>query len=279
MLAAAAGCLVAFAVLMLLAYEVAAARWLDIAALEGFVALDREPLSGAARAVAAVFDPGPFALLTVVLLAVALRIRGPRHTAAAGLLLVGATASSQVLKPLLAHPRDVSGWGSLFQISDSAYPSGHATASMAFALAAVLVAPRAYRPAVAAIGGGVALAVSMALMILNWHFPSDVVGGQLLATAWCLAAMAALRVAAERWPERGAMRRAAREAFVLPSQARALAAAGAAVIAVAAAALAQADQILRYAERHTAAVAVGAAVVCSAAVLLSAVTALAVRRA
>lgn len=277
MLAGAGLCAVAFGVLLLLAYWVEPTRWLDFAALDGFVALNRPPLSSGADALAHVFNPGPFTGMVIVLLAIGVRTRGLRHAAAAGLLLVGANLSSQALKPLLAHPRSLSEWDSLEQISSAAFPSGHATASMSLAFAAVLVAPRAYRPLVATVGGAVALAVAMALMILNWHYPSDVVGGQLLATAWALVALAALRAAGARWPERGSMRRAARDAVTVPSLA------GPALLGVlvvgAALALTRASDLVLYAQRHTAALAVGAAVIFSAVLLLAAVTALATRRA
>ena len=36
----------------------------------------------------------------------------------------------------------------------------------------------------AAVGAVFALAVGVALLVLAWHMPSDVVGGYLLATFW-----------------------------------------------------------------------------------------------
>jgi hypothetical protein len=145
---------------------------------------------------------------------------------------------------------------------------------MSLAFAAVLVAPRAYRPLVAAVGGLFALAVSISILVLNWHYPSDVVGGQLLACTWCLIALAALRWSDMRWPERGSMRRAARQAFVVPSP---LVLGALALIPLALLA-AQADRLVRFAVDHTSAVAVAGAIAASALVLLGAVTALAARR-
>ena len=37
------------------------------------------------------------------------------------------------------------------------------------------------------------VAVGFAIMSLDWHFPSDVAGGYLVATTWCFAALAVLR--------------------------------------------------------------------------------------
>ena len=277
MLAAAAGCVAAFGLLMWLAYYVPPAQWLDGAALNGFVAL-QDRLGGEASRLAQLFNPGVYPLLVIPVLGYALLARRFRHAAAALLLLVGANVSSQVLKVLLGHFRDLSHWPGVGYIGPQAFPSGHATASMALAFAAVLVAPRAYRPIVAVAGGLLALAVSLAVVVLAWHFPSDVVGGQLLAATWCLVSLAALRYSRARWPEHGSMRQAARETFVLPSR-RALTTAGISILAaVALVAAALADPIASFAQRHTAAVAVGAAISASAVALLAGVTALAARR-
>src|SRR5215213_1583437 len=194
MMVAAAFCAAAFGVLLALAYEVGPARWLDAAALDGFASLgDHEQIYNAATDIVHAVDPVPFAAATVAIVIFALVARGFRHAAAAAVLLAGANVSSQVLKPLLAHPRDTSAFDHVHQLHAQAYPSGHATAAMSLALAAVLVTPRAWRPPVAAVLGAAVLAVSISLVVLNWHFPSDVVGAQLLATTWCLVALAALR--------------------------------------------------------------------------------------
>src|SRR3954451_23171557 len=210
MMVAAAFCAAAFGLLLFLAYEVGPARWLHAAALDGFASLgDHERLYRGGDAVAHAMDPAPFAAMAAAILVVALLTRGIRHAVAAGVLLAGANVSSQVLKPLLAHPRGVEGWHHLHQLHAQAFPSGHTTAAMSLALAAVLVAPHALRPLVAAITGAGVLVVSISLLVLNWHWPSDVVGGQLLATTWCCVALAALRWTQVRWPERGGVRQAA----------------------------------------------------------------------
>lgn len=274
MLAGAAACMAAFALLLALAYGFGPAEWLDGNALAGFVAASDSPLSRFAAGFTWLCNPAQYLVLVLPLLAYALLKRGPRRAAAAALLIGGANVSSQVLKPLLAHQRDLSPWPQLHGPSAAAFPSGHTTAAMALAFAAVLVAPRAYRPIVAGIGGAFALAVSVSLLVLNWHYPSDVVGGQLLACAWCLIALAALRWSEARWPERGSMRRAARQAIVVPSPAL-LAAVAIVPLAVIAT---RAGALLRFAGDHTSAVAVAALIAASAAVLLGAVTTLAARR-
>jgi membrane-associated phospholipid phosphatase len=279
MLAAAAACVAAFAGLLALAYAVPAAEKIDGAALDGFAAVgENGRISSLAQGIAHLFNPLPFALMVIVLLGFALAKRGYRHAAAAALLLIGANASSQLLKPLLAHPRDLSEFQHVIQLGPAAFPSGHSTACMSLALAALLITTRPYRPLVALVGLLGTLIVSGALLVLSWHWPSDVVGGYLLATAWCLVALAALRAASIRWPEKGDMRKAARQAVAAPSPA-AVAAAALVILCVAALIVAaRIDSLATYAARHTSAVAVAAAIVASAMALLAAVTALAARR-
>lgn len=264
-----------FFALMALAYWWWPARWLDGTALQGFTSLAHHPaIHDVARGFSHLCDTGPFVLLSLVLLGATLYFRGPRRAAAAAMLLVGANASSQVLKPLLGHFRDLSHWP-VPQIPAASYPSGHATASMSLALACVLVAPRAYRPLVAAVGGALAIAESFSVVILNWHFPSDTVGGYLLAGAWSLAALASLRAVDARWPVAGTFRGAARSAIADA----ALPAIAACVVIVSAVLLVtHAHEVNDFARAHTAAVAVGGGIVLSALVVLGALTALSRRR-
>jgi membrane-associated phospholipid phosphatase len=103
----------------------------------------------------------------------------PRQVAAAVVLVAAANVLTQLLKIVAAHPRYQSFLGP-HQLSESAFPSGHASAAMSLALAAVLVTPRRWRRVVAVGGGSFALAVSTALVVQGWHFPSDVLGAFLV---------------------------------------------------------------------------------------------------
>src|SRR5947209_13636543 len=132
MLLSALGCIGAFLALMLLAYYSGAARFVDDAALYGFTRLDRGVLHTAASSVASICDPLPFAVLAIAAMVAAAITRGLRYGAAAGVMLVGANASSQILKPLLAYPRPFPRFGD-FPMHAASYPSGHATASMTLA--------------------------------------------------------------------------------------------------------------------------------------------------
>src|SRR5436305_2047970 len=130
MLAAAGWCLAAFAVLMVLAYYVPAAAYLDAAALHGFVSIHRTLLNDTATVIAHFCDPLPYALAGAAIIAIAYRRRSARTAAGIAFLLVGANATSQLLKPLLAYHRELYHTQfSLFNIRDASFPSGHATAA------------------------------------------------------------------------------------------------------------------------------------------------------
>jgi len=198
-LLAAFGSAAALVALWVLAFHSSAARWGDAAALEGFVGLRRPRTTPLATGIAQFGDPAPFLLLAGALLLVALARERPRLALTIPVILAGANATTQILKPLLAEPRfaEYLGGG---QIAAASWPSGHATASMALALCVVLVAPPRLRPTAAVAGVAFAVAVSFSLLSLGWHFPSDVLGGYLVAGGWTLAGLGALWTADARWP-------------------------------------------------------------------------------
>jgi hypothetical protein len=117
------------------------------------------------------------------------------------------------------------------------------------------------------------IAVSFSIVALLWHFPSDIVGGYLVATAWGLVTLAGLRYADARWPDGGAMRTAARANLPAPSTASLVRIGLATTAALAALALLlRPEKIAGFADRHTAFVAVAAAIALTAGALLAAVT-------
>ena len=102
--------------------------------------------------------------------------------------MFGAAVTTQILKPLLATQRE-------FPLGHfmgaEAYPSGHTTAVMSLALALVIVSPVRWRPLAAAAGGLLTVGTVYSILILGSHYPSDVIGGFLVATGWaCVAATA-----------------------------------------------------------------------------------------
>ncbi|MEA2398198.1 MAG: hypothetical protein QOK25_1754 [Thermoleophilaceae bacterium] len=122
------------------------------------------------------------ALAVCAAVLVALRRRRPDLAVVALATIAGANLTTHVLKPLLAHTDPFGGEGA--RSIAAAFPSGHATAAMSLALVAVIVAPRRWRGWVSLAAAGYAAAVGVGLIVRVDHFPSDVVGGFLVAAAW-----------------------------------------------------------------------------------------------
>ena len=138
-----------------------------------------------AHAIGSLCDPVPWTLFLVVTAVAGVLAGRARDTLTGVAAAVGATVSSQLLKPLLAAPRggDVAG----LHVSDAAWPSGHTTAAAALAIAVVLAAPPHRRPLAAGLGLLFTAAVGGSVVVLGWHYPRDVAGGALLAGAWACA--------------------------------------------------------------------------------------------
>ena len=116
-------------------------------------------------------------------------IRGrPRLALAAGVIVLGANLTTQVLKSGLDRPDLVDGLGP----SPGAFPSGHVTVAMSLAMALALVAPPALRWVAAVAGCGYAAVVGMAVLALDWHRPSEVIAGYLVCVGWAAAVTAVL---------------------------------------------------------------------------------------
>ena len=119
-------------------------------------------------------------------------LRGrPWLAAGAGAVVAGANLTTQALKGHFDRPDLVDGGPTIA----GAWPSGHATVAMSLAMALVLVAPAGLRWTTALGGCAYATAVGLAVIALDWHRPSEVVGAYLVAVGWT-AAVAALLVAA-----------------------------------------------------------------------------------
>jgi membrane-associated phospholipid phosphatase len=186
-----------------LAFHVEFFRHADQSAFAGFTSLEyRAHVSTVANFIAKLCDPTPYVYLAAIPVLVAL-VRGrPGLALAIAAILVGANMTTELLKPMLAHARFGDVFGAGTEELPASWPSGHATASMSLALTSVLAAPPRWRPAVAALGTGFALAVSYSFLALGWHYPSDVVGGFLVAAVWTLLGAAALFAAQDWWARR-----------------------------------------------------------------------------
>jgi membrane-associated phospholipid phosphatase len=173
-------CIAIGAVIRIAAYDVGPVQRADLRLLE-LGPLPPGTLHRLADAIVSPFDPAPYALLVAAVIGAAL-LAGRRELAiAAAALMIGAAATTQVLKPLLAADRPRT-WQAY--LPSNAWPSGHTTAAAALALALVLLTPPGRRRPVA-IAAAVSVAlVGVALEALGRHFASDVLGGLCVAGAW-----------------------------------------------------------------------------------------------
>ena len=240
------------------AHDVGVLRRVDARVLEGFLGLQRPGLNAITEWVASLCNPMPYVLLAAVPVAIALARRRPRVAIALAVLMIGAAESAEHLKPLLAGPRDpVIGR----YLGDGTWPSGHATAAMALALAMVISVPSRLRPAVGAVMAAFTVAVVYSFLELGWHYPSDVIGGFELASTWSLLVLGALWTYEAHRPGlradgSGAGARFSVGAILTPAVLVVLGALGLAAIVVAA----RPHEVLGYAAGHETAL-VGAAAI------------------
>ncbi|HEY1713429.1 MAG TPA: phosphatase PAP2 family protein [Solirubrobacteraceae bacterium] len=194
LIGAAAG-VVLLAAIWYAAHYIALGRSVDASILRGFADLTRPRVDRVASFIAHLCSPNEYVFLAAVPVIVAL-VRGrPRVAAMLAIVLLCANETTQLLKPLLAGPRDtVPG----VPIDFASWPSGHATAAMSLALCSVIAVPARRRPAVAALMAGFAVAVSYSFLELGWHYPSDVLGGFLVAGTWTLLGIAGLSIVEAR---------------------------------------------------------------------------------
>jgi membrane-associated phospholipid phosphatase len=180
-----------------LAFHVGAFGDADQSIFRGFVELSAgSTIHRIATPIAQLCDPKPYTYLAAIPLLVSVARRRFGLAVGIGAILLGANVTTELLKPLLAQPRA----GSLFSggvspLGPSSWPSGHATAAMAWTLCMILAVPARLRPAMGAFGAALAVAVSYSFLVLGWHYPSDVLGGYLVAAIWTLLGVAALRAA------------------------------------------------------------------------------------
>ncbi len=251
-----AGCGALLLILIwLLAFHVGVFRHADQSIFIGFGGLRRPRVNSLANFIAGLCNPQPYVYLAAIPVLVALLRGRPRVAVGVVAILLGANVTTHVLKPLLAEPRAASLFGGKAPVGPASWPSGHATAAMSLALSLVLAAPARLRPAVAALGAAFAVAVSYSFLTLGWHYPSDVLGGFVLAGSWSLVVVAAISAADRRWPRpqaesMGAEGVSIREALRPPALVLLGALALAALVAIA-----RPHAVIAYAQQHEAFVA------------------------
>ena len=263
--AAALACAAGVALVLVAAYWIAPGA--DLKALNGLEALQGPLATPALTAIVHTADPVPLAIIALAIVWLGFAWGRRRQAIMALIAVAGANVATQLLKLALAHPRVHPIFGN-YHVWDTAFPSGHSTAAMSIALAAVIVSPPRLRGRVAPLAGLYALAVGSALLAIGWHFPSDVLGGFLVAAAFAFGVVAVSRELAGRdAPVSRSVRIAPPPRSVVLGAAGALAFAG----------LARYEDLVDYARYHTAGVAVFVALLSACAVLVGGASRLADR--
>jgi undecaprenyl-diphosphatase len=121
------------------------------------------------------------AVFAAALLALLVVAREWRRAAFWGLTVAGALLLTRVFKELIERPEI-----GVHQ-REYSFPSGNATCTTAGLLALVLLLPPSRMRRIVATAAAVVLPVyGLALVLLLWHYPSDVVAGWALGIAWVL---------------------------------------------------------------------------------------------
>jgi membrane-associated phospholipid phosphatase len=200
----AACCVALLALVWLAAFHIGFFRHADQSVYQQFGGLQgHQGVPGVTGFLVSLFDPNPYVYLVLVPLVVSLLRGRPRVVLAVGAIVLGANITTELLKHLVASPRP----GSLFSggvspLPPASWPSGHSTAVMSLMLASVLAVPARLRPVAAGLGASVAIAVGYSVLATGMHYPSDVIGGFLVAATWALATVGALLALERRRPTR-----------------------------------------------------------------------------
>jgi membrane-associated phospholipid phosphatase len=171
----------------LLASYVPIVRRVDVDVLARAIAHQTPERASLATSLVSLFNPAPFALFTCLIVIGGIAAGRVRAGLTAGAAVIGAVVSAEVLKRLLAVQRP---FPADHYMPAASWPSAHTTAAVSLLLALVIVLPANLRRPVALVGGlGVAAALG-AIVLMGFHYPSDVLGGVLLATGWAAAGVA-----------------------------------------------------------------------------------------
>ena len=169
------------------AFHMQAAKDVDLGTYFAFVAAVEQQSGSVLDDLVGSVDPHHFAVLAPIAPAIGVVRDRPWLAVAAVVVIGGATLTTEVLKEVtLAHRFQPRG-------EVIAWPSGHATAATALALALVLVVPERWRASTAVAGMAWVAGIAIAILLLGKHVASDVVAGMLVAGTWAGLTLGALR--------------------------------------------------------------------------------------
>ena len=158
--------------------------------LVGFVGRRRRPVGNAA-ALALTFLGGPVGASGVALGALTLTRRRPLLAAQVSIGAVGGLIAEFVMKRFFLRKRPTV-LSHLERVQSSSFPSGHSMAAASLYLTLAFVAGRhrrlhGHRGALLGGAGALASVIGATRVYLGVHWPTDVIGGLSLGTAWACA--------------------------------------------------------------------------------------------
>jgi membrane-associated phospholipid phosphatase len=143
--------------------------------------------AGAARALLLGIDAAFIAVCALLVVVLAMLQKRVARAVAAVSIVVCSVATVEALKHGLPH------LGSSIPAGrPPTFPSGHTSIAASLGLALVVAAPPVLRPAAALVGAAYAAGVGLSVILLGWHFASDVVGSFFVCGFWAAAIAAAL---------------------------------------------------------------------------------------
>jgi membrane-associated phospholipid phosphatase len=189
---AAIACALAIAPLAVIAYSWGPFQHVDLGIL---IHLHREegPIHALAAALVNLGDLVALLVLLGVVCAIGLHYGRRREVLAGVVVIAGANLTTQLLKTTLEHARHKAFQHGIELPWPNSFPSGHTTAAASIAVALLFVVPATHRFLAGVLGFGILAAVGVSVVVLGWHYPSDVLGGLLVVGAWSFAALAWLR--------------------------------------------------------------------------------------
>lgn len=141
-----------------------------------------------ARAITFFAEPVPLLVIVGLGCAYALARKRPADALAAVVVVGGANLTTQILKHVFAHDRAEP---FLAHVPDlTTFPSGHVTGAASMVLALIWAADAGRRRFVARAGAAYLFLVGISVLVLEWHFPSDVLGALAVTGAWGFAVLA-----------------------------------------------------------------------------------------
>jgi membrane-associated phospholipid phosphatase len=127
------------------------------------------------------------------LAAVGVLRRSPARAVAAVVLVAVSVGTAELVKHGLPHVAH-----GLPPGREATWPSGHLSIAASLAFALVLAAPAVVRPAAAVVGAAYAAGIGLSVVVVGWHYPSDVVGSFFICGFWAAVVAMLLPAAAVR---------------------------------------------------------------------------------